>query len=149
MCPVYQLRQPEVAQVRGAGRIEQNIGRLDIPVQDTSLVGMFHCEGDPNEQLTGLFGCKPAFCHGFGQGPAGDQLHTHEELALVLAQIMNRHDVRMVQRGHSLRLQIETARQRARLTSSSADDLERHSAIGWQVSRVIDYPHRPRTQFTQ
>ncbi len=45
------LGQTEVSHVRLAGSIEQDIGRLQIAMQDAALVGIMHRAGDGREQL--------------------------------------------------------------------------------------------------
>ena len=45
------LGQAEVGHVRLAGAVEQDVGRLEVAVEDAALVGVVHGAGDGRQQL--------------------------------------------------------------------------------------------------
>src|SRR5689334_23833 len=92
------LRQAEIEQLR-AGLRHQNIRRLEVAMSNSLAVGAVERIRDLDAQTKHLLHRQRTF-----QNLALDVFH-HE---VVRADVMQRADVRMIQRGHGLRLPSET-----------------------------------------
>jgi len=92
---------------------------------------------------------------GYGQGPlletcgqrlAVEELH-HQELDVSLAaDIMNRADVRVVERGDRARFLLEAKTQVGIAGQRSRHHLDRHGAIETGVARFVDLAHPARPE---
>ena len=90
-------RQPEIEQLGVAALGDEDVGRLDVAVDDPLAMGGFERIGEFHAKFEDSIG---------GSAPAGDQMvqrralqqfHRHEMAAGVLSDIVNRADVRMIQ----------------------------------------------------
>ena len=79
-------------------RCKKDIGRLDVPVDDSLRVGGIQCirHFDPNSQQLCEF--QRAACDGVLQRLSFQKFHDDEALALMLVNLVNRADVGVVQR---------------------------------------------------
>jgi hypothetical protein len=99
-------RQPEIGQVRPAQGIEQDVGRLDIAVDQPVSVGVMQCFGDPGDELGRIPERGTAPRHPGRQVAPLDVVRDHEAEAVVGApDIVDRHDVGMIQPGENPRVQ--------------------------------------------
>ena len=99
------LGQAEVGDVRLALGVEQDVGRLEVAVQDAPLVGVVHRLGRLGHQPRPRPSGRPCTVgEPVGEAAALDQLHAEVVLAVVLADLVDRHDVRVVERGDRLGL---------------------------------------------
>ena len=119
------LGQPEVGDVRPALVVEQDVGRLEVAVEDAPLVRVVHRGGDLGHQPRGGPGVAGRTRLGRGQAAAGQERHAEVVQPVVLADLEDRHDVRVFQRGDDLRLVLRTGagparRRTGRRGSSSA-----------------------------
>src|SRR5205807_1286015 len=96
--------QTEISDVGRAVFVELDIGRLQISVQDTVLVGEVDSAGDDSQQPRGSLRLSLQLVNLAGQAAAHDELHGEVVLTVVLAHLVNGHDVRVVQVGRRLRL---------------------------------------------
>jgi hypothetical protein len=77
---------------------QQYVARLDIAVHDAAAVGVIERAGDWLQQTRGVVGRQPhGFLHQVGQGRPFDQLHDDVGQAVVLAHVVDRHDVGVAQ----------------------------------------------------
>ena len=92
--PSTPLGQAEVGDVRVAVGVEQDVGRLEVAVQDAALVGVVDRPGDGRQQAAAASRAgRRARPDASGQAAALDQLHAEVVLALVLADLVDRDDV--------------------------------------------------------
>ena len=80
--------------MRPARAVEQDIGRLQVAVEDPALVGVVHRAGDDRQQLgrgPRVMGEPRQLA---GEAAPLDQPHGEVVLTLVLADLIERHDVR-------------------------------------------------------
>src|SRR5205085_1766153 len=85
--------------------LQQDVRRLQVAVQDAVLVGVVHRPRDRGDQAGGVGG-GDELTRGAGGRQAGavHQLHREEVPAGVLADVVDRDDVRVVQAGGGLGL---------------------------------------------
>ena len=97
LSPSTLLGQAEVGDVRLALVVEQDVGRLEVAVEDAALVGVVD---GPAASATSRAAARGSFCEAvepLGEAAALDQLHAEVVLALVLADLVDRHDVGVVE----------------------------------------------------
>ena len=106
--------QAEVGDVRFAGFVHQDVRRLQISVENASLVGVVHGEGDRGHQSRRTLEIADELLQHLVQAAAGNQLHAEEALARRLAHLVNGHDVGVVELGDGLGLVLEPRSARPR-----------------------------------
>jgi hypothetical protein len=72
------LREPEIQQLDVARAVELDVGRLQVPVDDSLLVGGFETLGDLEEQPEGLVHSQRASSYRFGERLAYRQYFTRK-----------------------------------------------------------------------
>ena len=116
--------------MRAALSIEQDVARLEVPVQDAALMGVMNGasnRGDEFRRILQLvasdvrrlilnFGFRnqslltsAATSNGLREICSFDQLHAEEVMTLVFTNFENGNDVRMIEFGGSLGLDVEAA----------------------------------------
>ncbi len=103
------LGQAEVGDSRVSVPVEQDIGRLEVAVNDPALVGVADGIGDACNQLGRLAGRQWPAGERLGKALALNEAHGEVVLASVLADFVDRHDPGMVQVGGRLRFNLEAA----------------------------------------
>ena len=93
-------------------RVEQDVGRLQVPVQDAALVRVVYRPCHRYQELSGpallVFAAHGPRLMGQGLGQAAaKQFHAEIGVPVVLAVLVDRHDVRVVQVGDRLRLVVK------------------------------------------
>ena len=86
---------------------DKNIGRLDVAMHDALRVGRIERVGNLNRQTEQNFHLNRPSADAMLQRLAVQKLHGDECLPVMLVNLMNRADIRMVQRGSGLRLALE------------------------------------------
>ncbi|MNC86743.1 hypothetical protein D3C83_24170 [compost metagenome] len=79
------------------------------------------------------------------EAAALEELEDHER-GLVLPPVVDRHHVRVVQRGGHLRLGAEPPEEAGVVGQGGVEDLDRHLALEAHVPGGVDAPARPRPQ---
>ncbi len=135
------LGQAEIGDEWLAVLVEQDVRRFQVAVEDAPLVGVVHRQGGLLQQRRGRFGIRDVVGELFIQARPADQLHAEIALAVVVADLQDGHDVRMVERGDRLGLvleppQIVVAGQRGR-----PDHLEGHGAVEADLTGLVDNAH--------
>ena len=106
----------EVEHLRLAGLVHQDVGGLEVAVDDALVVGVLHRVAHPRQQLQAGRRASAAVAAGvLVQGQAADELHGEERLA-VLGQpgLVDLGDAGVVQPAEDLRLVGEALEQRGR-----------------------------------
>ena len=134
------LGQAEVGDMGLAVAIDQDVVGLQVAMQDAALMGMVHGAGDRRHQPGRGAEVLPEAGQLILEAAAVDQLHAEEVLALVLADLVDRHDVRVVEVGRRLGLLakpldgvvVEPVRQ---------DHLQRDRAVEADLPGAVDDAH--------
>ena len=150
---LQRLAQAQVDQVRPVLPVHHDIRGLDVAVHDAAVVGVLHGPGDRLEVGRGPTRVeRPALADHPAQAPPVDQPHREEERALDVADLVDRHDVIVLE-----------LRQRTRLVAESRvglavagdgrvappvglDQLERDEPACVALERPVDDPHAARPQ---
>ena len=121
-------RDPEVGQVGVAVVVEQDVVRVDVTVDHTGPMRRLEGVAQLIDHRHGLGGRERAVLEDRGQAPAAHQTR-HEVGRVRLAPVVvQRDDVRMLQRRDHLRLGLEAADEGRVVGEVGTDDLDRHLA---------------------
>ena len=129
--------------MRLAVRVDHDIRGLEIAVQDASLMCMVHGAGHHGHQLRGHPGPWVRFRECLTEASAVDQLHHEVTDAVVLAHVVDRHNVRMIEIGDRLGLEVKPADIVAVSERSASKHLEGHRAIEAPLHLAINDAHPP------
>ena len=110
-------------------------------MDDAGLVRDVERRGDLQGNVDGLADGQRAPADQVGERPAVEELHRDERPALVLADLVNRADVRVIQRGSGSRLAREAIERSARERQDIGQELERDVAAKLRVGGAIDHAH--------
>ncbi len=135
-----QLRQPEVEQLRAALR-QHDVPGLQVPVDHALPVrgaqGVRDLRGDRQRLLQR----QRPFLQALRERLPGEVLHHEEHLALVIADVVERADVRVVQAGDGLRLALEASAAFGVGTEFGQQNLDRDRAVEPRVAGLVDLAH--------
>ena len=135
------LGQTEIADVRLIVRIDEDIGRLQIAVQDALFVRVLHGAADGGEIAGRVARPQRTAREQSGQRLPLNQSHTEICLSLMLAGVVDGHDVRVYQMSGGLRFAAE-ARQIFRGGQFAIEDhFESDRAIETALPRLIHDAH--------
>ena len=87
-----QLGDAEVGDIGIGVGVEQDIGWLEVAVDDAQRMRPVERRGDAAENLDRLGQAEPATVDAVGQRAAGHQAHHQVGLAILLAIVIHRHD---------------------------------------------------------
>ena len=138
------LRQPEIENLGVPALGDEDVGGLDVAVDDAFGVGGVERVGDldaersePSSISSGL----PAIrC--FSVCPSRN-FHGDEGSPIVLVNLVDRADVRMVQSGRSLGFPLETAESLRVVGEFVGQELQGDVATELEVLRLVDHTHAP------
>ncbi len=143
------LDQPEVGDLGRPVAREQDVGRLDVAVDDPAAVGHVHGPGqrldDPGRVLDGLrLGGDP-----LRQAAPIEELQREIGQAVVLADLEDLDDVRVVDGGDGAGLGLEAGQVAGSRAGAGEDHLERDQAVEPGLPRLVDDPHAALAQHPQ
>jgi hypothetical protein len=144
-----ELGDAEVQQLHLAVRGEEDVVRLHVPVDDPTGVG--------GGEATGHLGCpfqrgaegRPATGEAVAQRLSLEQLGDEVGRTLVLAEVVDRDEVGMVQRARKARLLLEAAHQLGVAREHLVDHLERDLPAEPAVACPVDLRHPAGAQGRQ
>ena len=143
---VKPLGQAEVRDVRLALLVQQDVGRLEVAVQDSPLVGVLDRFGDVGQQgrdgpRVVLVGVQPG-----AQAAAGNQLHAEILLTLVFAYLVDGDDAGVVKLSHGLGFVLEAAKVDIVGEDAGPDHLQRHQPVEGDLAGLVHHPHAAAAQ---
>ncbi len=116
--------------------------RLDVAVDDAGRVGGVERFGDLGQQVHRALGLERALAvDQLAQVAALDQAHRHDQLAVVLAGVVDRHHGGVLESRGETRLAEEAAAELLVVGELAGDHLERHRPLQGQLGRPVDDPH--------
>ena len=134
--------QAEVENLAVAALGHENIGRLDVAMNDALGVRRIQRIGDLDGDGTAAVpissGLPAMRCF---QRRAFQKLHGDEGVAVVLADVVNRADVGMIQRRRGLRLALKTSERLRIARHVIRKELQRDEAVQPGVFGLVDHTH--------
>ena len=143
---VGQLRDAEVGDLDLVGVVEDQVGRLDVAVDDAPRVRVVERRGHLAHEADHLLRLEArALGEHLRDGLAVDELHGEVGQPALLAQVEERDDPRVGERAGDLRLVVEALDEGAvlgaRARDVEADGLDRERPLDQGVEGLVDGPH--------
>ena len=136
--------EPEVEDLDSSCRRHDDVGRLDVSVDDAAAVGVAQAVADVGQHANPVGeGNRGASLHQTPDVVSLEQLHRHVELAVDAPEVVDLHDVRVIEPADRLGLALEALMLLGGLPSLRSEHLERHDAAERCVAGAIhDTPLR-------
>ena len=138
-------RDPEVRQVGVAFVVEQDVVRVDVAVYDAGAVRGLEGVAELIDHRHGLGGGERAVFEDGGQVPAAHQTHDQIGRVRLTPVVVQRDDVRMLERRDDLCFGLETADEGRIVGEVGTDDLDRHLATDSGLVGAVGRPRRTGT----
>ena len=145
-CGLHELRQPEIEDLHDAVPRDHHVLGLQIPVNDARGVGLGETVGDLEGQVQESPRGQRAGVQHFAQGLAVHELHRDVRGRVGRPDLMNRHDVGVVQRRSGARLLLEALATVGIGRELFRENLDRDFATQPPVARPIDLSHASGAQ---
>jgi len=142
VAPGFDLCQAEVEQL-GARRGEHHVGRLEVTVNDAALVCRIERGGDLDRDLEHLGQTQRTLLETLAQRLALEVFHDEVVDAVVVTDVVQRADVRVVEPRDGLGLALHTLAQRGFLREVRRQNLDRHVAVEPRVAGAVNFAHAP------
>ena len=141
----HEKREPEVSHPHPPVATHEHVGGLEVAVDEADVVG--GGEGPSGVDKHGdllpqrpVLGVEP-----LAQRDALDELHRDEQRPVVLADVVDRHHVGVVELGERTRLLPQGVRLLALERGDGPQQLDRELAVELRVERGVDDPHAAGT----
>ena len=137
----------EVRHLRLAAFVQQHVGRFQVEVQDAEPVRVVDGFGHAAHQHGGVLRRQRATrVDALGEALPAHQRHREEIQFGVRADLVDRHDVGMLQARRTLRLAGEARDEVGRGPRSGREQLQRHIAVERTLAGAIDHAHAALTE---
>ena len=129
--------------------IEQDVGRLHIPMQNPVSMCVSDRSADRDQQSRGLARGQGPAADSLGQRFPFDQLHTEVRETRLLADLKDRDDMRMSQFGSGFRFGLKSPEIIRRRKNSANHHLQGDITIQAALMGPVDDPHPATTNFNK
>ena len=143
------LREAEVEHLEMIAVGDEEVRRLDVAVNDAAPVRGVERIGDLAREVEHAMAANRSVFDQLPDGAPFEPLHRDERLALVLAELVDRADVRVLQRGGQTRLALEPRQPLRRRAGLVAQHLDRDFAAEPEILRSIHHAHAAFAQAVQ
>src|SRR5207245_4613352 len=124
-----------------AARGDKNIGWLDIPMDDPFAVGRLQRACDLSSQPEHLLYRQGLAIHVLFERLTFEQLHDEELLPLVFSHVVNRADVRIVERGCGVCFTLEAPLRAGFHGETRRQNLDSDASFEARVSGAVNFAH--------
>ena len=122
--------------------VEQDVGGLDVAMDEAARVRGVERGGHRGDDRRRALGLEPALAaQQRAQVLALDVAHDLEQHAVLLARVVDRDHVRMIERRGDLRLRDEAAAEGRVVGERGRDQLDGHVPVEGEVGRPVDDAH--------
>src|SRR5882724_7183580 len=149
---VKTFRHAEIGNAWLVGGVDKHVRRLEVAVQNAALVSVVNGFGDgfhPARRSAEFRNPKSEIRNELGQVFPFHKIHREVVLAIVLADFVNGHYVRMLKLGRRLGLGAEPLHVRSAGQLPGQNHLHRDGAVETDLSRAIDHAHAAAGDFFQ
>ncbi len=145
--PLAGERQPEVEDLDGAALVEDQVGRLDVAMDDTLLVGVVEAEGRLPDGIHGVANRQRSLLLDLRvEIGAVDVLHRQVVDGAGGVEVERPHDVVMGEPERLAGLALEPGEIRRLVHVLHREHLDRHLAVEVDVLGQVDAAHAPRPE---
>jgi len=137
------LGEPEIQEL-GPRRREHDVAGFDVAVDDTLAMRLLEGIGDLDPVPQGILQRHRPLAQPLAEGLAVDELHDEIIHAVLVADVVQRTDIRMRQAGYRLRLALHALAQLRRLREMIRQDFDRDDAVETGVACPVDLTHATR-----
>ena len=141
--------QAEIRHMRLSLFVHQNVCRLQVAVQDAALMRVMHRLGHDGHEPGRRPRLGRVMLHPSVKTGSTYQLHAEKVLPAALADLVNRHDVRVIELGDRLRFVLKSDQLGFRREATRFYDLERDRPIERELLGFEHDPHSPAPQLAQ
>lgn len=135
------LGQPEVSHLYLFVPGEHQVVRLDVSVKDTVPVGVSQGCAQPEQNGAGLLRREAFGLEAIPDRPTGHVLHNQEAQAVLVDKVVDRDNVRVIERGQEARFRSEATAHYLISSESSREHFDRH--LPGQLSMLSSQNHSP------
>jgi hypothetical protein len=135
------LREAEVKDLHLSVRRHHDVGRLEVPVDQAAAVRRSESIGDRNRHRDRLIERQRPVEQTAGERLPFDVLHDEERRPVMVAHVVERADVRMVQAGNRLRFALEPCAPVSVGADGRRENLDGNGPIETDVSTTVDFTH--------
>ena len=129
--------------------VEQDVGWLQVTVNDAPLVSVMDGSRRLGDELGRLTGGRPTVGRALGQAAARDVFHAEKGLPLMFAYFVDRHNAWMVEAGGRFRFLSEAPHIFQGREPAGQNHLQRDEAVEWDVSSLVHDAHAASAQLFQ
>ena len=141
--------QAEVRDARLVEGIEQHVRWFEVAVERAALVRILNGLGDKAHVLRRLGGGQRFFADERGQVLSLDIFHREVVLTIVLAHLVDGHDVGVMQIGRRLGLRQEALQRGGIGQLARQNHFYRHNAVETHLPGLVDHAHSASSDFLQ
>ena len=141
------LGQPKIQQFSLALLEYKNVGRLDIPVNNAFKMRGFQTIRDLQSQVQDLLSAERSTIKNLPEVLAVEKLHGDECIARMLADVIERTNVGMVERRHRLRLSLKAVQPLWVSRKVLRQKFKRHKTMQAGVLGLIHHSHTAAAEF--
>src|SRR6266566_2419684 len=145
-CLASEFRQAEIQNLGLTFFRDENVRRLDVAVNDSSHMFSLERAGKLDSNVQNLAGPKRLGVNALLQGLAIEILHDDKWATIVLADVVNRADLRMIQRRGRARFNTKSFERLRVLRPLFRQELHRDGAAQTSVFGFVNHAHTARSQ---
>ena len=143
------LGQAEIGDLGDALDAEEDVGRLEIAVNDPNPVSGLDGLGERRDELGGRSACLGRAVQAIFERAPLEQLQRHEGPVTDFPDLKNHRDIGVPKLGHCLGLDLEAGEAVRPKVSLRADHFQSHQAIESHLTGLVDNSHPPFAQLLQ
>ncbi len=142
----HDLRQSEVQNLGVAALGDKDVRWFDVAVDYALCVSSIQCVGDLDGQRQNYLGFHRSPADAMLQRYAIQKLHGDERLSVLLANVVDRTDIGVIQRGRSLRFTLKAGERLWVSGNIIGKELESDEAMQSRVLSLVDHTHPAATE---
>ena len=142
----HDLCQPKVENLGVSALGHKQVRRFDIPVDDAFGVSRVERVGNLDGEGQNQFGFHRSPADAMLQRHAIQKLHSDERLSVLLANVVDRADIGVIQGGSSLRFALKAAERLWVSGNFIGKELESDEAMQSRVLSLVDHAHAAAAQ---
>ena len=133
--------EAEIEHLRAIARADEDVGGLDVAVDDARGMGGLECVRDLDPQPEHRIACERTGGESVLQRRALEVLHGDERSSVLLADVVDGADMWMAERRSGSGFTLKAAQRFGIARQISGDELERHGTVKPRILGLVDHAH--------